>query len=144
MVADESQSSVRRSGRQRKEVAYSKLGKASYSPSPERDSEESDTEFDEKPLLRRPRGRPRKDDDNIYLDPPRSKKHESRSTVLSETDSDRQATLFKRMDRWKHFLSEVPDELLNYSIGWGQCTGNWGDEGGERQKVEFLEQKLTR
>jgi hypothetical protein len=46
------------------------------------------------------------------------------------------------MDKWKNILSEVPEELLNYSIGWGSCAGEWGDKGGERQKLKRLEAKL--
>jgi hypothetical protein len=142
MSPEAGQPSLRRSGRQRKDITYNKIGKLSNSPSPE-SSEELDAEFVQKPLLRRSRGRPRKDDDNIYLESRRRKKYESLSSVPAETDSESQAGLSKRMNKWKHILSEVPEELLNYSIGWGRCTGDWGNKGGERQKAKFLEQKLT-
>jgi hypothetical protein len=145
METGDGKPALRRSTRQRKEISYNSLGKLPDSPSPE-PTEEPDSEFVEKPAWRRGRGRPRHDDEKTYVisksDTIRHGRIEDRLTAVAGTDADTQATLAKRMDRWKNILSEVPDELLNYSIGWGSCTGEWGDKGGERQKPKLLEPTL--
>jgi hypothetical protein len=145
MKTGDGKPSLRRSTRQRKEISYNSLGKLPDSPSPE-PTEEPDSEFVEKPTWRRARGRPRHDGENTYVavksDQLRHGRIEDRLTAVAGTDADTQATLAKRMDKWKNILSEVPEELLNYSIGWGSCAGEWGDKGGERQKLKLLEAKL--
>jgi hypothetical protein len=63
---------------------------------------------------------------------PRSR--EGRLHGMAGSDESLKEDLFDRLEKWKKVFENVPDELLDYTIGWGVCTGDWDGKGGDRQK----------
>jgi hypothetical protein len=60
--------------------------------------------------------------------------------ALFAGDDDRvRKQLEMRYKKWKNVLTSIPAELLEYTIGWGVCSGDWEGKGGGRQKVEILD-----
>jgi len=158
----EESSQLRRSGRQRKPISYRDLGN-----SPSRDSSPdtppfvaNDSEPDEEPDEDEP-NLEADDDDSVRAakrprpaaarapvietsetvgKPPMSKvSKEVRFAFLAGNDEDLREILQARWKNWKDTLTEIPQELLDYTIGWGTCSGDWEGKGGRRQKVEILD-----
>ena len=142
---------LRRSSRKRKEISYKDLGKT-----PE-DSDGSEISPIEKPTSEKKR--PRKSvvtEETSYVPPPEkshtdskglntnTKGREGRLNALAGTDENVRQIVLNRMDKWKGVLANVPEELLDYTIGWGECIGDWKGKGGHRQRSQILHLFLPR
>jgi hypothetical protein len=64
---------------------------------------------------------------------------EGRFAFLAANDEDLRQVLETRFRNWKNVLTEIPQELLDYTIGWGTCSAGWDGKGGQRQEAEILE-----
>jgi hypothetical protein len=73
-------------------------------------------------------------------DPAMSKiSKDGKFAFLAGEDDRIRELLVTRYKKWKNVLTNIPPELLEYTIGWGACLGDWKGKGGGRQKVEILE-----
>lgn len=157
MAADDEETSVRRSSRKRKSVSYKDIegvrspdSATSKEPAEEPVEEPVEDPFvDELPPEPRPKKKAKavEEDD---VDPPskklgiNAKGWDGRIYALAGTDQDAIAAMGDRAEKWKDVLGRIPEELLDYTIGWGIANGSWGTSGGERQKVELIDLRLFR
>src|SRR5579859_5474986 len=153
MAAEDGETPVRRSSRKRKEISYKDVEGVTSpnSATPETvevEVEELDAAFVDEPV---PEPKPKKKARAAeYGDvDPASKKlgigakgWDDRIYALAGTDQDTATAMGERVDKWKDVLGKIPEELLDYTIGWGIATGSWGAGGGERQNVEFIDSRL--
>jgi hypothetical protein len=135
---------LRRSSRKRKEISYKDLGNTPN------DSDESETAPTEKqPRNKKPRKSAVTEETSYIPHPEKShtdskslntyaKSREGRLNALAGTDESARQIVLSRMDKWKAVLARVPEELLDYTIGWGACIGDWKEKGGDRQSSEIL------
>src|ERR1700738_3197998 len=150
---------VRRSGRIRTQISYQDLAKVSEGSSSEVASPEtSDTEsvsdsISSSPPRQKSRAsRPRKDvpiSENpseiraiTYRNSKRSDNYlnsrEGRLSSISGTNVNARITVLERLEKWKDVLTQIPEELLDFTIGWGVCTGDWHGEGGAGQNFKVI------
>ena len=159
----EESSTVRRSGRQRKPISYKDLGGSpsrdsspdtpafvanASEPDDEPDEDEPDLEADDDDDSLHAAKRPRRaaarpavteTSDTVSKAPMSKVSKEGRFAFLAGNDEDLREILQARWKNWKDTLTEIPQELLDYTIGWGTCSGDWEGKGGQRQKVEILD-----
>ena len=149
---------VRRSGRQRKPISYKDMhgDSPSHDDSPEpvpvvangseaedeelstSESEEMDADDDDDDVAPiRPRRaaaqRPHADSSITKIS------KEGKFAFLAGDDDRVRDLVATRYKKWKNVLTGIPAELLEYTIGWGLCSGDWKGKGGERQKFEMLD-----
>lgn len=155
MDAEDGGTTVRRSSRKRKEISYQVIedGESPTSATPqlaEEPAEEPDDAFVDDALEAVPlrRGRKRRPVDGDHV--PSVKKEgigaktwDDRIYALAGSDPAARAAMVEKADNWRDVLVNIPDELLDYTIGWGVCKENWGRGGDEQQKVEFIEAKSS-
>jgi hypothetical protein len=156
MNAEDGGTTVRRSSRKRKEISYKAIEGASPTsgtPDPvdepfEEPVEERDDAFEDEPVEAVPlrRGRKRRPADGEH-DPSVKKEGigartwDDRIYALAGSDQAARAAMVEKADKWRDVLVNIPDELLDYTIGWGVCEGSWDSGVDDRQKVEFIEAK---
>lgn len=152
MAEAEDGHSLRRSSRKRKEISYKDLtmptAEDSNSPEPEFIDEDDDgpafKPIDKKESLRNastsiaPSLKVDKRNTNAFAT------KEGRLNSMGGTDESIREIVLQRLDNWRDVLRRVPEELLDYSIGWGICTGDWNGKGGSRQKTELLNMSRIR
>ena len=152
MPGEEEGHSLRRSSRKRKEISYKDLispaAEDNSSPEPESIDENDDDEPAFKPINKKKSLRntstseipsPRVDNKrsaNAYTT------KEGRLHSMGGTDESIRITIQQRLEKWRDVLRKVPEELFDYTIGWGICTGDWDGKGGSRQKMETLDLSL--
>ena len=59
-----------------------------------------------------------------------------RFNSMAGNDEEARQKYMKRLQIWRDVLTDIPEELLEYTAGWGVCQGDWAGEGGERQRME--------
>jgi len=137
----------RRSTRIRKPISYSAL-EQSVSPPPEEEEEDVFMPRDSPELNPKPGRKRRKIEDEeeqpavnfniVKKDAGFMGSREGRLTSLAGSGLKARTTVHERLERWRDSATRVPEELLEFSIGWGVCQGEWGGEGGERQRWRVL------
>jgi hypothetical protein len=142
--------SLRRSSRKRKEISYKGLSppatEENNSPEPEF-IDEDDDELAFKPINKKqslrnastsvtPSLKVDKRGANAYTT------REGRLNSMGGTDESIRDIVLQRLEKWRDVLRKVPEELFDYTIGWGIYTGDWNGEGGSRQKLELLDSSL--
>ena len=65
-----------------------------------------------------------------------STSRDGRMYALAGSDEYMRRQLFEKMEKWRNVCDEVPPELLDYTVGWGVCPGDWNGKGGERQQFK--------
>jgi hypothetical protein len=153
---------VRRSGRLRTYISYRDLARLSETPDSEAGTPESlssspSTVLDDSDDSTRGnrKGR-RRIDDNITVDDDKEfravKLHgksrarsehfmaskEGRLTSIAGTSAISRMAVAQRLERWKDIFEEIPDDLVDFTIGWGVYTGDWNGEGGSGQKSTVI------
>lgn len=136
---------VRRSTRKRKHISYKGLGNDAEDSSP-------DPPFIDEPPSQPPNKKrlPPTSATREDSEPPssliskRSNKfslasREGRLTTIAGTDKTIRDNILRNLENWKDVLTQVPEELLDYTVGWVICTGDWNGKGGERQKSEIIQ-----
>lgn len=68
---------------------------------------------------------------------------DGRLTSIAGTSTAVRKALKERLDNWKDVISGVPEELVDFSIGWGVCTGDWQGEGGSGQRFTVLNDEYS-
>ena len=153
MAGEDAGPSLRRSSRKRKVISYKDLGAPSEdndTPEPEFIEEEEEEEDDEptfKPINKKrslrnistpevPTTKVDKRSTNGYTT------REGRLNSIGGTDESIRDSILQQLAKWRDVLGKVPEELLDYTIGWGICTGDWNGKGGSRQKIEIPESSL--
>lgn len=134
MASTQQATVLRRSTRQRKEISYDEL----------LGSPESSTELDSSVSHKRKRGPKPKPFEpafhSISVDKRANTIHsssrEGRIYAMAGSDGDMQRQLFEKMEKWRNVFDNVPEELLDFSVGWGTCTGDWDGKVGDRQNVK--------
>jgi hypothetical protein len=137
---------LRRSTRQRKDISYKDIEKAAEIP----DTPNSrDDEFNQSPrnLKRGPKPKPfeptpRRISTDIRANSIYSTSREGRIYSIAGSDESVQLQIFEKMEKWRNVYDEVPDELLDYTVGWGVCTGDWNGNAGDRQKAKIFPYSL--
>ena len=156
MNAEDGGTPVRRSSRKRKEISYKAIeGESATSETRdpvdepfEEPVEEPDDVFEDEPVEAVPlrRGRKRRPTDGEH-DPSVKKEGigartwDDRIYALAGSDQTARAVIVEKADKWRDVLENIPDELLDYTIGWGVCEGSWDSDADERQKAEFIDAK---
>jgi hypothetical protein len=139
--------SLRRSSRKRKEISYKDLNSPTVednnSPEPEF-IDEDDDEPAFKPINKKQSLR--NASTSVVLSPKVDKRsvnayttREGRLNSMGGTDESIRNIILHRLEKWRDVLRKVPEELLDYTIGWGICTGDWNGKCGSRQKIELLD-----
>lgn len=156
MNAEDGGTTVRRSGRKRKEISYQAIEGASptsatpdsvYESVEEPVEEQDDAFVDESvevvPLRRGRKRRPAdgEHDSTVKKEGIGARTWDNRIYALAGSDRAVRAVMVEKADKWRDVLVNIPDELLDYTIGWGVCEGSWDSGAVERQKVEFIEAK---
>jgi hypothetical protein len=149
-MTEEEGHSLRRSTRKRKEISYKGLAtpaaEENNSPEPEF-IDEDDDEPAFKPINKKqslrdastsvaPSQKADKRSVNAYTT------REGRLMSMGGTDESIRDIVLQRLEKWRDVLRNVPEELLDYTIGWGIYTGDWNGKGGNRQKLELLDSSL--
>jgi hypothetical protein len=62
--------------------------------------------------------------------------------TMSGTDQFAMDMYTRRIEKWKDVLAEIPEELLDYTAGWGVCQGDWAGQGGEGQQIELISKEF--
>ena len=111
---------------------------------PEEDAPDFEADDDSVRAAKRPRRTAarravREASDTVNKTPMSKISKEGRFTFLAGNDEDLREILETRRKNWKDTLTEIPQELLDYTIGWGTCSGDWEGKGGQRQKVEIVD-----
>jgi hypothetical protein len=158
---DGGETSVRRSGRRKKEISYKDLeAKSPNAATPEDPVEEEEEEEEEEPDEDEPfidevvpgrRGRKRRVvDDNDPAAESSGKRSgigargwDDRLYALAGTEPAAMASMAEKVEKWKDVVARIPDELVDYTVGWCMGIGNWRPGGDERQKVDFIESRLV-
>lgn len=152
MDAEDGGTTVRRSNRKRKEISYQAIeGQSPTSATPEpveEPVEEQDEPFVDEtveavPLHRGRKKRPAdgETDPSVKKEGVGPRTWDNQIYSLAGSDPAARAAMAEKVDKWRDILVNIPDELLDYTIGWGVCEGSWDNGGDERQKVEFIEAK---
>ena len=134
--------SLRRSTRQKREISSKDIGKGVESqPSPETGGDDSDDSV--RPRKRGPKAKPFEprppsmSADNrantVY-----STSRDGRLYALAGSNENTQTQMFEKMDKWCDVSDHVPEELLDCTIGWGLCDGDWNGKGGNRQQFKIF------
>jgi hypothetical protein len=145
-MAGDGQPELRRSTRKRKEISYKDLEGAakdnitdasvveppSKPPSKKHSIKSVTTKEDYEPSSPSPEPERRSNPASLG-------NKEGRLTSIVGTDESLRDVLLKRLENWKNVLIKVPEELLDYTIGWGVCVGTWNGKGGDRQKFEIIQ-----
>ena len=162
MDSEDGERPLRRSGRRKTEISYKDLeARSSNSATPEAigepyeadgldeldEPDEPDAAFVDEPVPER-RGRKRRAPDDTDHKPGNkqpgvaARGWDDRIYALGGTDRAAMAALGERVEKWKEVLTKIPDELVDYTIGWGICEGSWGPEPCEQQKAGFIPLRL--
>ena len=147
MAGEEAGHSLRRSSRKRKKISYKDLNSpaAEDSNSPEPEFIDDDDEPAFKPINKKHslRNASTSEVPSPKLDNKRSAiaytTREGRLNSMGGTDESIRDIVLQRLEKWRDVLRKVPEELIDYTIGWGICTGDWNGKGGSRQKPELLD-----
>jgi hypothetical protein len=146
-MARDGQSELRRSTRKRKEISYKDLENAaednitdasvvveppSEPPNKKPSSKSAATKEDYEPSSPSPKPERRSNLASLGS-------KEGRLTSIVGTDESLRDVLLERLENWKNVLTKVPEELLDYTIGWGVCVGTWNGKGGDRQTFEIIQ-----
>ena len=152
MSAEEGGRSLRRSSRKRKEISYSNLiapaAEDNNSPEPEF-IDEDNYEPTFKPINKKQslRNASASEVPSPKVDNKRSinayNTREGRLHSMGGTDESIRNAVLQRLEKWRDVLRRVPEELFDYTIGWGICTGDWNEKCGSRQKTELLDLSLV-
>jgi hypothetical protein len=152
---------LRRSGRIRTQISYRDLARLSETPgsevgTPQSLSSPSTLVYDSDDSTRGNRKARRRNDDNITVDDEKEfravKLHgksrarseyllaskEGRLTSIAGTSATSRMAVAQRLETWKEIFEEIPDELVDFTIGWGVYTGDWNGEGGSGQKLTTI------
>lgn len=141
----------RRSTRIRKETSHAVLEESPEDPNfPESGESEAVEDFHPKHRRRPQKTSVRsKTTDEVYKPIVSEKSNapshsrDSRIISISGTDENVQAAMLDRMRKWKDVLEHIPENLLDYTIGWGVASGDWNGKGGGRQKYDILQKFVS-
>jgi hypothetical protein len=149
MPGEEEGHTLRRSTRKRKEISYKDLispaAEDNTSPEPDFIDENDDDEPTFKPINKKQslRNTTTSEIPSTKVDNKRSANahttKEGRLHSMGGTDESIRIIVQQRLEKWRDVLRKVHEELFDYTIGWGICTGDWNGEGGTRQKMEILD-----
>ena len=142
MASQDRGSPLRRSTRQKKEISYKDIERFDEIPG---SPDSPDDDFDQTPLnqKRGPKPKPfeptpRRISTDIRANSINSTSREGRIYAIAGSDENVQRQIFDKMEKWGNIYDDVPAELLDYSVGWGICTGDWNGKAGDRQNTNTV------